>query len=86
MSANDLNITAYGVHPLMYIGQVKDLDTLDNKYNLKSDFAYCCFDQLLNAFVIGYNRSNGYAAQFRIRHAGAPQHREKVAGIWGERT
>ncbi len=84
MSANGLNMTAYGVHPLMYLGRVTDLDTLDNKYNLKLDFAYCCFDQFLNALIIGYNRSTGYAAQFKISHIGTPRYRAEQAGAWSE--
>jgi len=55
---------AYDVHPLMFLGRIMDLDTLDNKYSLDTNFVYCCFDGLLNSIVIGYHRPNsyGYAA------------------------
>ena len=80
---------AYSVHPLMSLGKITNLDTLDGKYPLTVDFAYCCFDSLLNYFIIGYNKhyANGYGVQLRLSHNDAvPRQRRKVNGIWEEWT
>lgn len=70
----------------MFLGLITDLNTLDGKYPLNENFAYCCFDSSVNSFIIGYNKAyvNGYGVQLALSHFGKPKQRQKADGVWGE--